>query len=249
MAENRPQRVADGVHRLGSRFVNWYAVEDGDRLTVVDCGLPKFFEQVEPGLSAFGRSMDDVAAIVLTHGDGDHVGFAERLRKAASAPVSIHDKDVHLATTTDQKKTESSILPYLRHGAAWQLLTHFMANGGLRPPPVAEVTAYEDGDTLPVPGSPRVVFTPGHTDGHCAIHFPQHGVVFAGDAMCTWNPLTGRTGSQLMPSAFNVSSERAMASLDALEATGAETVLPGHGEPWTEGAAAAVAAARERGPT
>src|SRR5437879_573882 len=106
MAEDRPQRVADGVHRLGSRFVNWYVVEDDGRLTVVDCGLPKFFDQVEPGLSAIGRSIGDVAAIVLTHGDNDHVGFAERLRTAAGAPVSIHDLDVPLATTSEQKKTE-----------------------------------------------------------------------------------------------------------------------------------------------
>ena len=100
-----------------------------------------------------------------------------------------------------------------------------------------------------VPGQPRVVFTPGHSDGHCAIHFERHGVVFAGDSLCTRNPLTGRVGAQLMPSAFNTSTERAMESLDALEAIAAETVLPGHGDPWTDGAAKAAQAARRFGPT
>ena len=249
MAVPGPDRIVDGVYRLGSRYVNWYLVEDGDRLTVVDCALPKFFDQVEPALSSLGRSIGDVASIVLTHGDNDHIGFAERLRTAAGAPVSIHEADVEIATTSEQKQTEASLLPYLRHGTAWQLIAHFAANGGLRPPPVAAVSTHEDGQPLDVPGSPRVVFTPGHTNGHCVIHLPRHGVVFTGDALCTWNPLTGGTGPQLMPRAFNVSSDRATESLSALEATGAEVVLPGHGEPWADGAAAAVAAARDRGPT
>jgi glyoxylase-like metal-dependent hydrolase (beta-lactamase superfamily II) len=244
-----PTRVADGVFRLGTRLVNWYLVEDAERVTVVDCGLPRYYGQVEPGLAGLGRRPDDVAAIVLTHGDGDHVGFAERLRGAADVPVFVHEADVRITTTTAQKKTESSLLRYLRHGAAWELIAHFAAKGGLRPPPVAAVTATDDGQTLDVPGGPRVVHTPGHTEGHCVLHFERHGVVFAGDALCTRNPLTGRTGAQLMPSAFNVSSEQAMRSLDAIEATGAPTVLPGHGDPWTDGAAAAVEAARAFGPT
>src|SRR5215218_2781743 len=32
--------VADGVHRIGEHFLNWYLVEEGGRLTVVDAGLP-----------------------------------------------------------------------------------------------------------------------------------------------------------------------------------------------------------------
>jgi glyoxylase-like metal-dependent hydrolase (beta-lactamase superfamily II) len=38
--------------------------------------------------------------------------------------------------------------------------------------------------------------------------------------------------------------DRNLASLDALAATGATTVLPGHGEPWHDGVAAAVDRAR-----
>ena len=244
-----PTQVADGVLRLGTRLVNWYLVEEDGRVTVVDCGLPRYYDQLEPGLAVLGRGLDDVAAVVLTHGDGDHVGFSERLRAASGAPVSVHEDDVRITTTNENKKTESSLLPYLRHGAALELIAHFAANGGLRPPPVAEVTAVKDGQVLDVPGGPRVLHTPGHTKGHCVLHCERQGVVFAGDALCTRNPLTGRSGAQLMPSAFNVSSEQAMSSLDAIGATGAETVLPGHGEPWTDGAAPAVEAARSFGPT
>ena len=44
--------------------------------------------------------------------------------------------------------------------------------------------------------------------------------------------------------AATVDSRRNHASLDALIGIGARTVLTGHGEPWTKGAEAAVAAAR-----
>jgi len=38
-------------------------------------------------------------------------------------------------------------------------------------------------------------------------------------------------------------------SLDAIAATGADVVLRGHGRPWTEGAGAMAAAARDVGVT
>ena len=37
-----------------------------------------------------GRSLDDVRGVVLTHGDTDHVGFAERLRRERGIPVYVH---------------------------------------------------------------------------------------------------------------------------------------------------------------
>jgi glyoxylase-like metal-dependent hydrolase (beta-lactamase superfamily II) len=45
--------------------------------------------------------------------------------------------------------------------------------------------------------------------------------------------------------AATADSERNRASLAALAATGARIVLTGHGEPWTDGAEAIAAAARD----
>jgi glyoxylase-like metal-dependent hydrolase (beta-lactamase superfamily II) len=100
---------------------------------------------------------------------------------------------------------------------------------------------------LDVPGQPTVVHTPGHTPGHCALLFARRRALIVGDELCTWNPLTGATGPQVMPSAFNLSTEGCFDSLAALEHLDAETVLVGHGEPWREGPRAAVARAREAG--
>ena len=219
---------------------------DGDAVTLIDAGIPGYYPQLDETLAAMGRSRGDVAALVLTHGDGDHVGFAERLRSESGVPVYVHSEDVRITTTRKQKKTEAGpgTLLELRHPALWKLLAHFAPNGGLRVPPVAEVTTYADGEVLDVPGRPRVVQTPGHTDGHCVIHLEDRGVVFAGDALCTYDPIRGTRGPRLMPPAFTVDTRQADASLDRIAALDADTVLVGHGEPWTQGAAGAVERAR-----
>jgi hypothetical protein len=67
--------------------------------------------------------------------------------------------------------------------------------------------------------------------------------------LCARNPLTGATGPQLMPRAFNLSSGTIFDSLSKLETLDAGVLLFGHGEPWGQGTADAVRRARETGVT
>jgi glyoxylase-like metal-dependent hydrolase (beta-lactamase superfamily II) len=82
-----------------------------------------------------------------------------------------------------------------------------------------------------------------------SFHLPDRGVLFTGDALCNYNPLRGTRGPQLMPRAFALDTRQALQSLDAIAAIDAGTMLFGHGEPWTDGPASAVAHAREVGVT
>jgi glyoxylase-like metal-dependent hydrolase (beta-lactamase superfamily II) len=92
-----------------------------------------------------------------------------------------------------------------------------------------------------------VVFTPGHTLGHCALHFADRDCLIAGDAIVTLDPYTGRTGPRLVARAATADVDRNLRSLEAIAATGAATVLTGHGPPWTAGAEAAAELARRAG--
>jgi glyoxylase-like metal-dependent hydrolase (beta-lactamase superfamily II) len=246
--EQVQQEIRPGVHRLGTTLVNWYLVEDEGRLTIVDAGLASYRPQLDTALAALRRSREDVSALILTHAHLDHVGFAEKLRSEHGVPVHVHEADEQLALTAKRPKTERSFLPYLRHGAARQLMGHF-ARAGLKQQPIGEVSTFSDGDVLDVPGNPRAILAPGHTNGVCAFHFERHGTLILGDVLVAWNPLTGRPGPQIPPSPFNVSSQQALDSLSRVEGIEAEVLLFGHGEPWTDGAAAAVAQAREAGPS
>jgi glyoxylase-like metal-dependent hydrolase (beta-lactamase superfamily II) len=238
--------VAPGIHRLGNELVNFYVVEDGERLMLVDAGLRGFLGQLEEFLDT--RSLASVEAVLLTHAHGDHVGIAEPVR-AAGATVYVHEGDAEMARTGKYPARERSLRPYFRHGATWALLWMGLRNGAARSVKIAEVTPFRDDAALELPGRPIVVPTPGHSAGQVAFHFPDRGALIVGDALCTRNPLTGRVGPQLMPGAFSISSTQAMASLERIEGLDAGVMLVGHGDPWTGGVAAAVARAREAGPS
>jgi glyoxylase-like metal-dependent hydrolase (beta-lactamase superfamily II) len=246
MAHGMPlAQPAEGVLRLGSSMVNWYLVADDDGVVLVDAGAPRHRRQLEEGLEQLGRTIEDVRAVILTHADADHKGFAETLRGERGVPVHVHSGDERLATT-GKKDREAGILPYLRHPAAWKLIAA-LAAGGI-PKNVREVRTFEDNAVLDVPGRPRVLHAPGHTHGCVAFHFERHGVLAVGDVLYGFGVLTGTQGPQIGPRAFNTSSEQALESLSKLEGVDANVVLFGHGEPWTQGVDAAVAAARATGP-
>jgi glyoxylase-like metal-dependent hydrolase (beta-lactamase superfamily II) len=242
----QPKLVAEGVVQLGTDLVNWFLVDSGDAVVVVDTGLPGYRRQLEAGLALLGRRPEDVSDVVLTHAHGDHTGAAEALRSELGATVHVHEAEADAARTAAAVgKTGGSQLPYLRHPHAWRLLAHFRESGS--PAPVAEVAAFADGAALP--GGLRAVRTEGHTPGHCVFLLEDRGVLFAGDHLTTRNPLTGGRGPELLPRPLNVSSEAMLASLDRIERLAAETLLFGHGEPWPNGAAAAVRRARDTGIT
>jgi glyoxylase-like metal-dependent hydrolase (beta-lactamase superfamily II) len=239
--------AAPGIHRVEDSFTNWYLVQDGARLTVVDAGVPTSWRSFQDALAKLGRRASDVEALVLTHAHFDHLGFAERARAELGVPVYVHEDDVPLTRLPRRYAFERRRSLYLATQVhAMPIVASFVRHRAWWPKPVAEVVRYTDG-ALPVPGDLRVVPTPGHTIGHCALHLPERDTVIAGDAVVTLDPYTARRGPCLVARAATADSERNLRTLDALAETGARRVLVGHGEPWTEGAEAAVARAREAG--
>jgi glyoxylase-like metal-dependent hydrolase (beta-lactamase superfamily II) len=116
--------------------------------------------------------------------------------------------------------------------------------GALRTTPLTEVGTYADGATLDVPGSPHVTLVPGHTPGSAVLHVPALDALFVGDAIATKAVTTGETGPLIAP--FTADAAVALRSLDRLGGVEAGWLLPGHGEPWTGGVAAAIERVRAR---
>jgi glyoxylase-like metal-dependent hydrolase (beta-lactamase superfamily II) len=235
-------QIAPGLHRLGNGAVNAYLVADGADVTIVDAGLPGFWADLPTELAAMGRTLDDVRAMVLTHGHSDHIGFAERFRLERRITPRIHELDAAMAR--GEVKPEHQQSGKIRIGSIVGFLLFGVRKGALRQKALAEVATFGDGATLDVPGAPRVIHVPGHSPGSAALQFAGVDALLVGDAFATYAVSNGYAGPQIAP--FSSDPAEALGSLARLEPIEAGWALPGHGEPWTGGVAAAIDAVRAR---
>jgi glyoxylase-like metal-dependent hydrolase (beta-lactamase superfamily II) len=77
----------------------------------------------------------------------------------------------------------------------------------------------------------QIIGTPGHTIGHVSVFDPSTGVLVAGDALRTTTGLAGSDPDYTADPLDAADSVRKLAKLDV------KTILPGHGDPLTIGAA------------
>lgn len=237
--------VAPGIHRIADGPVNWYLVEAPDGVLAVDAGLPSSWTSLRHALGAIGRPVSDLRALVLTHAHFDHTGFARRAQAELGLPIFCHAADHPIAARPMRYKTERPPVLYAWRPATALLLGRMVAEGALGAKGLTGLLALEPGTILDaVPGRPRVLATPGHTLGSVSLHFQDRDTVICGDALVTRDPYTRQTGPRLVARAGTGDAALARASLDAIAETRALIVLPGHGDPWSDGAARAVERAR-----
>jgi glyoxylase-like metal-dependent hydrolase (beta-lactamase superfamily II) len=186
---------------------------------------------------------------MLTHAHPDHLGAAEDARRACGATVHVHRPEVPRAHGKAKGSSPFTLvpglLPTMWRPSATAFVLHATARGFMFPTWVENVTPFDVGDILDVPGRPRPIATPGHTEGHVSFVLEDHGVAITGDAIATLNVLTRDRGPQLMPDPLNQDADRARRSLNILAALSVDTLLPGHGNPFRGDPADAVNQARE----
>ncbi|WP_212996819.1 MBL fold metallo-hydrolase [Winogradskya consettensis] len=80
----------------------------------------------------------------------------------------------------------------------------------------------------------QIIGTPGHTAGHISVFDPSTGTLVAGDALRTTDGLAGADPQ------YTADPGQAALSVRKLSALPVTTILPGHGDPLTTGAAEAL---------
>lgn len=232
-------QVAEGIYRLGTRWVNWYVIEERGALTVLDTGFKGYWEQLPRALEQIERDFTDIKAVILSHYHSDHVGSVNQITRRNDVPVLIHELDLPFITGEKRPKIPN-FFPLLRYPTMVRYLTHAGMNGGMATVTVEKASGFREGDLLDVPGGLRVIHTPGHTPGHSSFHCASKNVLLSADALLTTDVRKFSGPPSVMPRQLNSDHGDAVSSLEKLRRFEAPLVLPGHGEPWTGGTEEAV---------
>ena len=231
------REVADGVFCVTGTAVNWVVVRSGRDVTLIDGGYPRDVGAVEASIRSVGARPEDLRAVLLTHAHADHLGGPAVLHSRYGVPVLTGAREAAHARREFLEQVSPAQVVIRSWQPRWALWgVRIIAAGALSHASVPSAQDYDgllgaDG-ALDLPGGPVPIPCAGHTSGHTAYHLPGAGVLVSGDALVTGHELWGWAGPRLLPAPFAHDPEAAFDTLDALAATGAGVLVPGHGDPW-----------------
>ena len=165
--------------------------------------------------SAHGLAGDPLAPLVNTHCHSDHFGGNAAIQRAYRCPIALPAGEVPVVRAWD---TKALLLDYADQEADRFEVDEILAPG----------TTQVWGDL-----EWQVLAAPGHAMRAVVYFNPEHGILISGDAL--WANGYGF----VMPAAFDPEAlPAARATLDLLAALPIRVVIPGHGEVFTDVAAA-----------
>ncbi len=231
-------RIPVPFGRLGD--VNCYVLKDDAGWTVLDTGLntPAAQAAWTEALDAMTLAWNDLTRIILTHSHPDHIGLAgwmqEQIREASGCTVPVHlsKRERELARYWSAAGTSDAPLLTLfrRCGAPDELLATVASDmqairQATHPHPI-NMQPLKPGAELTVgPRRLAPLVTPGHSDGHIALHDATDRLILSGDQVLLHITPTISRWPSTTPNPLG----RYLESLQTLGALDIRLALPGHG--------------------
>lgn len=200
--------VANRVHLLEGTKGSYSYLVMGQEPVLVDTSMPGRTDKIVEALARLGMKPSDIAHIVLTHQDGDHIGNAKQLKDLSGATLWAPKEEV----------------PYIhgeKKGAGIRRIIGAMMK--VDRPQVDKV--FEAGQRV---GDLEMIPAPGHTPGHVCLRVDD--VLLAGDLVTT-------RGGKLKPSPGFLTWDKAalQKSIRSVGKLEFDWVCPAHGDPVKRG--------------
>jgi glyoxylase-like metal-dependent hydrolase (beta-lactamase superfamily II) len=234
----KTRELADGVVQLHlplpmrPTIINVYLVRAGAAWTLIDTGMHTHESAAafRGALDAVGIAPAAITRLVGTHHHVDHYGSSDPYRTLTHAEVYLHPLEAERATAMGHVGGENT--DYLRlHGVpevppARRLPSPSMFFGTWYAPARPDhLLADEDAIPLGDGRSLEVVWTPGHTPGHCCLVLRPDGILFVGDHLLP--KITPHVG--LWPNGPENPLGDFLASHEKIQRVEARLVCPAHG--------------------
>jgi glyoxylase-like metal-dependent hydrolase (beta-lactamase superfamily II) len=169
------------VRSFPSLVNNIYLIEDGEGLTLVDCGSGSAGANAElaAGVTAVAEaynphiSLDNITTILITHGHIDHFGGLPYLRQFTQAPIGVHVLDRRVLSNHEERAIvvsrrveefmeSAGVAPALRQEL---MQVYLYAKQYYQSTPVQFLLA----EGTPTVGGIQVFHTPGHCSGQVCL--------------------------------------------------------------------------------
>ncbi len=231
------------IHQVKTRLVNSYVVEYPDRLLIIDVAsnchryVLGFIEQT------LQRDIDDVALVICTHDDPDHIGGVSALASLCDAQIAIplSSKALHHKVVGDPKGFIVKLATTLREGLTPRARDMYFNKArnvaarkkakftGKRPRLKRKNIRFhayrlKGGTTVPLFDDWQVVHTPGHSWDSCCFYHPSSGSLITGDTL-----LCSAKQNRILVPAILSNQTQMNESLDKLRSLNIQSVYPGHG--------------------
>lgn len=148
-----------------------------DEITVIDAGWRGKGSRVLDFLRTLGRSPEEISYIISTHYHLDHIGGVAQLKDSSPGRAAIHESEIQYVERKSGEKLPNPAKNRLLGLLLSPVLSFY------HPPSFSVDLPLQDGTRLHQLGGMEVIHTPGHTPGSISLHFPQQGLLIAGDAL------------------------------------------------------------------
>src|ERR1700712_223418 len=125
-----PMKLGPSLYRIGNDIVAVYLIVTDEGITVIDAGLPGMYKDLTAELASLGRSLSDIRGAIITHGDSDHIGFAEQLHRETGVPIYIHEADAARSKGLEKSKASGG---HMKIGPTVGFLAYSLRKGMIRP--------------------------------------------------------------------------------------------------------------------